>query len=112
MMIIRTYEKYAEFEIDSLDSSRTYNNSVRIQQRAHELINESVQIIDALKTKKAVRVPKVEGKEKTEKTIEECILGFQHHRFARRGKVKTLEKSSVQKNRELYPVHCSSKPRT
>lgn len=74
LKIIRTYEKYIQFENESTEPTRTLNGFDSIPQRVEELMLETARTIEALKEKQPVRIPEMSGP-KTSATVEDnCMI--------------------------------------
>ncbi len=74
LKVIRSYEKYAQFEADSADMSRFGNGVDGTVHRVAELIRESAKTLEALKGKQPVRIPEVKTSDKVAASAESGMV--------------------------------------
>lgn len=61
LKVIRTYDKYAKYEMELDEPTRVLNGSANVSQRVQELTMESARTLKALKGKQPVRIPELGG---------------------------------------------------
>ena len=59
LQVIRTYPRYAEFEVSLTDTSHLDNSGESLLKRVEELKYESSKTLEALKQKQPVRIPEM-----------------------------------------------------
>ena len=74
LKILKTYEKYSQFEAESSGVARYANDTRESMQRVDELVRESTKTLEALKSKPPVRIPELKSSEKTPATSETCMV--------------------------------------
>lgn len=70
LKIFRTYERYAQFEVELSDVTHTKGDEGGIIRLTEELIQDSVRTIEALKQKQPVRIPEMKQKENAAEDID------------------------------------------
>lgn len=76
LRVLRTYDKYAQFEAEFTDSTRLGNSVDGVAKRVEELVYESSKTLDALKQKQPVRIPDVKCADKAGALSEKSTLLF------------------------------------
>ena len=70
LKVLRSYEKYAKFEMELNEPGRVLNGSVNYTYRVQELKEESARTLEALKQRQPVRIPELSGAKTTPNNID------------------------------------------
>lgn len=70
LKIFRTYERYAQFEVELSDVTHTKGDEAGVIRLTGELLQDSARTVEALKQKQPVRIPEMKQKQKATEDID------------------------------------------